>query len=155
MGKLTKEERRKIRFDIVEEATQKIAKLAIKDPDWQSRIEERKTKIAIGKLGIEKLIAEKIALQSKIDELEAALRIVEKKITEKMPFEQSRYKDACATRVSMCTAISQIKDAINLKCMQEDKTGSAILAIYDERDDRLKKLAGSLTYEELISKRVV
>lgn len=135
----------------------KLDALIAKDPGWKTRVAEKKRKIAIGKLGVEKELVELQKVTEEIQKLEGKKKELDKRIEEKMPYDEDRGKlyRSCPTRKDICGAIEDIMDAVHPSVMAEDKTGAAMLKVEEEYERRRVLLLSCVTREDVREKKVL
>lgn len=143
--RMTIKERDEVRRIINEQEEKEIALLTANDPEWEQRVEDRKNKVAVGKLGIAREAAELAAVEKKIEELKKRLDEINARIEQKLP-RQSRDKSdrysrrACPGRKTLCEAIADIANAIHSKEVAADKTGKLIAQAIEKARTRRANL---------------
>jgi len=125
------------------------------DPEWTRRIEERKQKVAIGKLKIEKDVAEMDEIDNQIRALRQKRDEIELRISKKMPTEARTRNGGCPGRKSMCESINEIATRIHDSVMMEDAAGAASIAIDNDHRRRLSLLVKCETREDVNQLKVL
>jgi hypothetical protein len=156
MKALTQPERQEIVQILVHRKEVKLAALQASDPGWKQRIEERKNKVALGRLRVEKEACELKLIETQIRDLENRKAALEIKISKKMPLnKRDKYGDSCPTPMSLCKAVSEIAEAVHEAEMAKDATGKKVMAIHAEFDAAKAQLAMCNTREDIVARKVV
>lgn len=128
-------------------------------PDLDEQLSAEARKKAIGSVrGLEKLIAEKIALEEKIRLLIQQVKTIEDKIEQKMPLadlseRDSRYssRGECARKKSYCAFIAERATALVPKVRERHPIGKK-LDVIDRHRIKLSGLVCSAGTEEELSR---
>ena len=157
--KLSREERRKIENLLRDRKDAAIKAATANDPTWKDRVEERKTKAAIGLLKVEKELVERDALKKKIAVLESQLSDVNARITAKLPMNERVTRGygstSCPTKMDFCTAMSVMVERVHAKQMMCDTTGNKVHNIENTYQESLVKLEGCLTREDVAASEIL
>lgn len=158
MKAMTYQEREEIRGILRNWRDARMCVVTASDSDWKNRIEERKRKIAIGKLKVEKDVQALSRVEDQIDALEKQKAEIEARITAKMPKERAEgYRKAkgCAVPKSLCDAVNEIAETVHHRVMKGDATGRKVLEIEADHEKRLAKLATCTTREDVRASKIV
>lgn len=142
-------EREEIRQLIQKDYAIKLTALKADDPEFERRIDDRCRKVAIGQLGIAAELKKKEELERSMATLQQKIEDIETSIERKLPFEEKTIRRSCPTRKDICTAINDIANRIRPSESAKDSAGKKALAIDDERNFRLKRLAACSTREDV------
>jgi chaperonin cofactor prefoldin len=149
MKALTISERQSIHDILRGNLQDSISELNAKDPGWAQRIEDRKRKVAIGRLKVQKDVSELEQLEANIRDLEAKRKAVELRIKKKMPLGERGYRGACPDNKDLCEAISEICEEIHDQEQAKDKTGKLVLKLQKEHQQKLTRLAKCDTRQDV------
>lgn len=149
MRPLSQEERNQIRKAIREKYEVLINGIHAQHPRLKEQIDKKATDEAIKLLGVEKLVKQKESLESQMRELENALDIVEKQISDRMPKQKGNYRGACPTPMDLCEAINQKKELILPSHQSKNPTYKRILKLEAERDEKLRQLEKVCSRDEI------
>ena len=157
MKQLSATERQEIKNLLEKKYENAITALDAADPGWRQRIEDRKNKLAIGKLRIEKEVIEKKKIEADILALQFKLNEVEQRISKKMSLHQRkvRYEDECPMPKGMCEAVGEIASEIHASVLAKDPTGKKLLVAEKELMDAMSRLATCDTRIEVITRKVL
>jgi len=151
MKPLTQNERQEIRNVLRTEHDAAISKLNAADPGWQKRIEDRKNKVAIGRLKVEKDILELQRLEDLIRGLEEEKAAVETRIRKKMPLSKREDgRHGCPRPKDLCTAISEIMEEVADVEMSKDATGKKAMAAKLEFNRKVELLLTCSTRDDVV-----
>lgn len=116
-------------------------------PEWERKLDDRLQKIAIGRLKVEKDVAELERLEQQEQEIADRKAEVESRIARKMPFENStrRHRGTCRTRMSLCDVIADIKSKLMTPEKRKCPAGKQAIAADEAATRRRATLAGCST----------
>lgn len=129
-------ERQDIRRLLAQQEAAELEALSAQDVGWEKRVEDRKQKVAIGQLKVEKEVAELAKIDAELERLTRQKEDVEQRIARKMPFEKRRHRDSCPSRKSLCEAIAGICSEIDFRETARDVTGKKAQAIAEKYRNR-------------------
>lgn len=132
-----------------------LAEVDASDPGWKARVEERKTKLAIGRLKVEKEVIQLKAIEEQMTSLTIQRQEVEARIAKKMPRHARGRHDACPTPKSLCEAIAEIAAEINDSVMAKDPAGKRVLAANKAYLDGKAALAQCDTREQIEARKIL
>lgn len=127
------------------------------DPNWRERVEEKKNKLAIGRLKVEKEVLALKQLETQIRNLEQQKQEVEARIARKMPLKErdGRYDDSCPTPKSLCQAVAEIGKAIHESVMAKDPAGIRILNAKKAYRDAEAQFAKCSTRDDVVKAKIL
>lgn len=153
------DERFEVRRLIDARCDRKIDELSVADPEWENRVAQRKRKVAIGKLKVEKDVAALEQVERDIARLEGIKSEIEERISKKMPREPEHHGrnsgSGCSVPKSLCAAIRDVEKTVHLKVMRDDATGRKALKIEADRNRRMELLAGCTTRDQVNELKVL
>lgn len=158
---LSQAERSEIHSALVDQRDAALKSLSAEDPGWEKRVEDRKNKVAIGRLKIEKDVIALTEIEGQIAALETKRKSIELAISKKMPFkkrgERRQYDDdeVCPARKGMCAAIADICSEIHEAELAKDPTGKKALEIHKRYRAATAKFVGCSTREEVGTLKVM
>lgn len=155
MKTLSQSERQEIITVLNNVRDQKLSELNAADPGWQNRIEVRKTKVAIGRLKVEKDVLELEGLEDQIRILKQKIEATEARIQKKMPLKKRDKYDNCPMPKSLCEAVSEIASEVHDSETSKDVTGKKALAIDAEFLNAKAKLAKCSTREDVAAFKIL
>ena len=156
MKSMTNDERSAIGRLLTEQCEKKLNDLNAEDPGWRQRVEDRKNKLALGRLRVEKDVVERNKLISQIRLLTEKLEAVDLRISQKMPAEErSGSYGSCPRPMDMCKAVGEICKEIHDSVMKNNVTGRKALALHADLTRRKLQLAKCETREDLVTHKVL
>jgi flagellar biosynthesis chaperone FliJ len=132
-------------------------KIEAEYPEWEAELDDRLQKIAVGRLKVEKDVAELENIEEQLQALSDRKEQLESKIAKKMPFSKSKSRHAgtCRNRVSLCEAIDDIKDRVRSREYAKHPAAKKYSAAEEARGKRLAKLAGCTTREDVANSGIL
>lgn len=128
-----------------------VGELDAADPGWRKRVEDRKNKVALGRLRVEKDVVEQKKIESQIRLLQEKLQAIELRIQQKMPMSERTHRGGCPLPKSFCDAVAEITSEVHEKVMAADPTGKKVLALRMKFLATKVQLAKCTTREDLIT----
>lgn len=123
------------------------------DLNWRDRVEERKKKVAVGMLKIDKEMVEMAKLEDQIHDVQQKLELVEQRITAKLPLQKrgaDRYgSSSCPTKKTLCQAIADIRSEVGRSVMAKDPTGKKYLTIVEKYRRKQEAFLACSTREDV------
>ncbi len=155
MKPLSQQERHEIQGVINDHKDSCIREIDAIDPEWRRRVEERKNKVAIGQLKVEKEVLELNTLEEQIRALQAKRDEIELRIRKKMPLEPRSGRGGCPDRQSLCEAVAGVCRAIHNAEMKKDASGKVVLGYEESCRVRFAKLAACATREDVVAAKII
>lgn len=160
MRVLTIDERRDLYKLLNQRKDQELAAIQAVDPNWERRIEERKNKVALGQLRVEKEVTELKDVEEQIRVLRRKRQEIEVRISKKMPLhnrDRSRDRDdeGCPSPRSLCDAVGEICNRIDGTEKAKDPTGKKVLALEAKYLLLQGKLAQCSTREDVAQAKIL
>lgn len=155
MKQLTNDERRDIRKLLDQKKDLELSAINAADPGWEQRIEDRKNKVALGRLRVEKDVVEMKAIESQIRTLEGKRAEIELRIRKKMPLKKRDKYDGCPTHKDLCDAVGEICVQIDDTEMARDAAGKKVLALNAKYLGLQSKLAQCTTREDVAAAKIL
>lgn len=156
MKPLTISERSQISDSLNMAKDSEIRKINANHPGWNDKIEARKRKVAIGRLGIARLVDDLEAVEESMRKLESRRTDIEIKIRVKMPLEvlQSHRYGSCPDHKQMCQAIADITSEVHDQEMKKDAVGKLVLAAELKYQKKRRDLLSCNTRDDVVAKQV-
>lgn len=151
--RLSAKEREEIAGIIKSESSHTIRQIEGSDPAFPERFAERLRKRAIGLLKVDRECVEVSAIDEQIKILERKKRIVEKRISAKMPKQdRDRYGNktkGCPLPMDLCSAIGSVEDRIRVAEKVKDPTGKKLVEAERSLSKKLSALATCVSREDV------
>lgn len=155
-ARLSQSERHDIYKILLSRYEAKMTALNASDPGWKQRIEDRKNKVAIGRLRVEKEAIELTTVESQIRALENRKAEIELRIAKKMPLQKRvRYDRGCPLPMSLCEAVAQIAKEIHDAESAKDIAGRKALAIQAEFASANAQLTLCSTRDDIAARKIL
>lgn len=156
MRVLTIDERRDLYKLLNQRKDQELAAIQAADPNWERRIEERKNKVALGQLRVEKEVTELKEVEEQIRVLRRKRQEIEVRISKKMPLHQrNRDDEGCPSPRSLCDSVGEICNRIDKVEKSKDPTGKKVLALEAKYLILQGKLAQCSTREDVAQAKIL
>ena len=155
MKQLSQSERNEIDVILSHRRAARLKELDAKDPGWKQRVEDRKNKVALGRLRVEKDVVELKAIESQIRDLENKKQLIDLRISTKMPRNKREVRRGCPTPKDLCEAVAEICEEIHEAEMAKDPTGKKALAIAAEHVATRAQFAMCSTREDVAARKIL
>ena len=155
MKTLSAAERSHLEALIRKEADAEIAGIVASRVDWENEVTEIAVKLAIGKLGIDKLLAERMECEKGCEEADKRLAAVNEKMAAKMPKRKQKYGNGCAVPMDQCEAVSELAEKFRDVAMARHAVGAKVQKVYGKLRKKILLLEKCKTREEVDTRDVL